>query len=212
MDVQMPEMDGLQATREIRKQLSAEQLPIVAMTAHAMEEERRRCLDAGMNDHVSKPLDPAVLIATLRKWVTPHPNGTGAVTARPGAGAEPVTATPRLAAFNVPAALDRLGGDEELLRALILRFCAEFANAGTDLHEFIARRAYGDAQRLAHNLAGVASQLEATEVAASARSLEVTLRANEFDGIAALTERIGTALDGAFASAAALATSPETPA
>ena len=206
MDVQMPEMDGLQATREIREQLSAEQLPIIAMTAHAMEEERQRCLDAGMNDHVSKPLDPAVLIATLRKWVTTDASRAGGAPA-PSLATNHTSATaPRLSACNVPAALDRLGGDEDLLRALILRFCAEFANAGTDLHRFTTRSEYEDAQRLAHNLAGVASQLEATEVAAAARALELTLRAKEYDGVAALTERVATALDGAFAAATALAT------
>jgi signal transduction histidine kinase len=69
MDVQMPEMDGLEATRVIRRRVDATQLPIIAMTAHAMEAERQLCLAAGMNDHVSKPVDPKALTLTLRRWL-----------------------------------------------------------------------------------------------------------------------------------------------
>jgi signal transduction histidine kinase/DNA-binding response OmpR family regulator len=70
MDVQMPEMDGLEATRLIRKQVDAAELPIIAMTAHAMETERQLCLEAGMNDHLTKPVDPKALTKTLGRWIT----------------------------------------------------------------------------------------------------------------------------------------------
>ena len=72
MDLQMPEMDGFQATAKIRSDPRFAKLPIVAMTAHATMEERQRCLDAGMNDHVSKPIDPDALYATLERWVKPR--------------------------------------------------------------------------------------------------------------------------------------------
>lgn len=69
MDVQMPVMDGLEATRLIRRHVDATQLPIIAMTAHAMEQERQLCLDAGMNDHLTKPVDPKTLTRTLGRWI-----------------------------------------------------------------------------------------------------------------------------------------------
>ncbi len=69
MDVQMPEMDGLEATRLIRRTVDMSRLPIIAMTAHAMEDERRLCLEAGMNDHVAKPIDPTVVRQKLRRWI-----------------------------------------------------------------------------------------------------------------------------------------------
>jgi len=69
MDVQMPVMDGLEATRLIRRHVDATQLPIVAMTAHAMEQERLLCLEAGMNDHLTKPVDPKNLTRTLGRWI-----------------------------------------------------------------------------------------------------------------------------------------------
>jgi signal transduction histidine kinase/DNA-binding response OmpR family regulator len=70
MDVQMPVMDGLEATRLIRRNIDATELPIIAMTAHAMESERQLCLDAGMNDHLTKPVDPKSLTRTLGRWIT----------------------------------------------------------------------------------------------------------------------------------------------
>ena len=74
MDLQMPEMDGLTATKLIRADPRLQTLPIIAMTAHALVEERQRCLDAGMNDHVSKPIDPDALFATLTRWAKPRPS------------------------------------------------------------------------------------------------------------------------------------------
>jgi CheY-like chemotaxis protein len=71
MDVQMPVMDGYQATREIRKDERLKDLPIIAMTAHAMAGDHERCLEAGMNDYVSKPVDPEKLFSTLVKWIKP---------------------------------------------------------------------------------------------------------------------------------------------
>ena len=73
MDLQMPEMDGFTATRLLRRAPRLHKLPIIAMTAHALVEERQRCLDAGMNDHVSKPIDPDHLLSTLLRWAKPRP-------------------------------------------------------------------------------------------------------------------------------------------
>lgn len=71
MDMQMPTMDGVTATREIRRLAPQSAVPIVAMTANVMQEDRQRCFEAGMNDFVSKPIDPDELVAVLLKWITP---------------------------------------------------------------------------------------------------------------------------------------------
>ena len=76
MDLQMPEMDGFTATKLLRRDPRLQKFPIIAMTAHALVEERQRCLDAGMNDHVSKPIDPDNLFATLMRWAKPRPKQT----------------------------------------------------------------------------------------------------------------------------------------
>jgi CheY-like chemotaxis protein len=72
MDIQMPVMDGLAATRQIRLFKPNERLPIVAMTANVMQEERQSCLAAGMDDFVAKPIDPAELLAVLQRWIEPE--------------------------------------------------------------------------------------------------------------------------------------------
>ena len=71
MDIQMPEMDGIQATREIRSDAQFDSLPIVALTANAMEDDRQRCLEAGMNDHLAKPIEPELLYQAILKWARP---------------------------------------------------------------------------------------------------------------------------------------------
>ena len=87
MDLQMPEMDGYIATGLLRNDLRFQNLPIIAMTAHALVEERQRCLDAGMNDHVSKPISPDALFDTLLRWVKPKPKSAS----------EPLTGSPKQA-------------------------------------------------------------------------------------------------------------------
>jgi two-component system, sensor histidine kinase and response regulator len=75
----MPEMDGVTAAREIRRQSSQSTVPIVAMTANVMQEDRQRCFDSGMNDFVTKPIDPEQLLAVLLKWITTVPTSMEAV-------------------------------------------------------------------------------------------------------------------------------------
>jgi CheY-like chemotaxis protein len=126
MDVQMPVLDGLSATRAIRRRRSAGEMPIVAMTAHALAEERVRCIEAGMNDHVAKPLVPAVLVATILR--TLHREPVAAV-----AGPPLVEPSFRLAGFDLTAALERCDGDESLLREMLRRFADRYGSQAPKL-------------------------------------------------------------------------------
>jgi CheY-like chemotaxis protein len=125
MDLQMPEMDGFEATRVIRDELGLADLPIIAMTAHALEEERRRCLACGMNDHVAKPIDPSALLTVLSRWLP----------ARGDAGEPPheTAAAPDLPAalpgVDLPTALSRLSGNRELLLKMLRNFGQEWSGA-----------------------------------------------------------------------------------
>jgi CheY-like chemotaxis protein/HPt (histidine-containing phosphotransfer) domain-containing protein len=199
MDVQMPEMDGLEATRRIRE-LGVAKLPIIAMTAHAMDEERQRCLDAGMNDHVAKPFDPATLIAALRRWVPRVAAAPAPTSAAPAAGTLPRSLPP----FDLAAALDRLDGNESLLGRIIARFAEEFAQADDTLAERISGQRYRDAERLAHSLAGVAAQLSLNELSAAAKALELALREGSLNEVEALRANVATTLTAALAAAATL--------
>ncbi|MDK2123119.1 response regulator [Parachitinimonas caeni] len=188
MDVQMPEMDGMQATREIRRYRTPEQFPIIAMTAHALDVERQRCLSAGMNDHLSKPIDPPKLVQTILAWVrkpaAEQPSPEPAPAALPVA--ETVSAPPDVApglpdlpGFDVAEALDRLGDKPELLKRLLLRLRDNYADSVSRLRSLLAEGQPEEAERLAHTLKGMAGTLSANQVFSAARVLELKLKSGE---------------------------------
>ncbi len=199
MDVQMPEMDGIEATRIIRASWNSDKLPIIAMTAHAFEEERQRCFSVGMNDHVAKPVDPLLLTAALNRWLKPRA-GVREVVATVAAVSSDML--PRqLPPFNIEAALKRVNGKEALLRKLILNFADTYAEVGSELRTQISAGMLVEARRLAHSLKGVAGSLELDGVQAAAAHVERLLaegRANEalaeLDDLAAM---IGPAVNAA---------------
>jgi HPt (histidine-containing phosphotransfer) domain-containing protein len=206
MDMQMPELDGYGATRRIRQDPRFQDLPIIAMTAHAMEGDRERCIRAGMNDYVSKPIDPARLFAALSRWIKPRPGRGGPM--RPsqgpsegaGSGAEDIVALQgRLPGFHVQEALHRLRGNEVLYRKLL----ADFARSAEDsVAQIRAALGQGDleaAHQIIHTLKGVAGNLSAMAVAAPVRELEAMIKAQLAGGPASadqetVLERLGQAL------------------
>jgi CheY-like chemotaxis protein len=175
MDMQMPVMDGLEATRRIRAQPRFEKLPVVAMTANAMEEDRRRCLEAGMNDHVGKPIEPAELWTMLLKWVPAR---------NPAAAEAPVVAT-RPVEAALPVGVEGLDIDNGLRRvlgkrALYLSMLNKFVVGQRDtIAQLRAALAAGDAdtaERIAHTTKGVAGNIGAAGVQAAAEQVERALR------------------------------------
>ncbi|WP_103093974.1 response regulator [Novosphingobium guangzhouense] len=221
MDVQMPEMDGIAATQHIRRTWSADRLPIIAMTAHAHEEERQRCLNAGMNDHISKPVDPAMLMRMLDRWLKPVLSASplaspSAVQAHVQAPPQAPAPTPPASAvvqdgtlpetlppFDLRAALLRVNGKAALLRKLILTFGQTYADAGQELRTYIAGGLLVDARRFAHTLKGVAGSLELSQVHRSAAEIEQMLAA----GAVPQAEAAITELEGFLAPAVAAARS-----
>ncbi|MFT4054023.1 MAG: response regulator [Novosphingobium sp.] len=210
MDVQMPEMDGIAATRLIRETWSADRLPIIAMTAHAHEEERQRCFNAGMNDHISKPVDPAGLMRTLERWLKP----VAAAPVTPGPVPAPVPVAAKapvqdavlpehLPPFDLRAALLRVNGKASLLRKLIITFGETYASVGQDLRTHIAGGLLADARRLAHSLKGVAGSLELPQIQRSAAEIERMLA----DGDALQAQAAIADLDALLAPAIAAARS-----
>jgi len=185
MDVQMPDMDGLQATAAIRAQPRGRSVPIVAMTANAFAEHRAQCLAAGMSDYLAKPVQPQALLQCLRRWLAlelvPAPPAAAAAASPPAAAAaaSPCERVQRLRSegFDVDAALERLRGDA----ALYLRLLEMFAtHHGHDAQRLGEAGHGGDASALgalAHSLAGAAAAVGAGQLEARARALQATLAA-----------------------------------
>ena len=178
MDIQMPDMDGYQATALIRADERHAALPIIAMTAHAVAGYRERCLDMGMNDYVTKPIDPDTLYAVLATWVKPDLGRASAAAAAMDA-APPRPATTPFAArpgVDVDAALERLGGHGVLLSRLLDLFAHDFEPALQQIQEAIHAGEFIRAADLVHKIRGAAGNLSATELFQAATALEHRLR------------------------------------
>ena len=166
MDIQMPVMDGIEATRTLREELGLE-LPVVAMTAHAFDEARDRSREAGMVDHLSKPVEPERLFAVLAAC-------TGRAT---GAFAPPVpTQASGPGALDVAGGLRRVGGNRELYVRLVGELAGQLPARLEEVDAAQRARALGTLAGVAHGLKGIAGNLSATELAAAAAATESAAR------------------------------------
>lgn len=176
MDVQMPVMDGLQATTAIRKQESIASVPIIAMTAHARYEDRKRCLSAGMNSYISKPIDADKLIRLVEKYGT----GKRSTTAK---FVDTLTPAPILTqndqdAIQIEAALKRMGNDREILKELAIAFAEDSPELQKEILEANANQDFPTLVRAAHSLKGLAGNFEALQLVTIAEKIELAAKAN----------------------------------
>jgi PAS domain S-box-containing protein len=180
MDVQMPEMDGLEATRKIRNPATGipdPEVPIIAMTAHALKGDRERCLEAGMNDYVSKPVEVASLTEVLRGWLPEHldregsgPETTSGApdTPRASSGA-PSSPTP---AFDRAGLMNRLMGDEAMARTIAAGFLKDVPGQLDSLRHDLEAGDSSGLQRRAHSIAGAARGVGGQVLGRTAAELE----------------------------------------
>jgi two-component system sensor histidine kinase/response regulator len=179
MDLQMPEMDGYQATAKLRANPRFGALTIIAMTAHATIEERQHCLAAGMNDHISKPIDPEMLFETVGRFYKPVSSTPSApIITKPAEnlGGKTFDDLPDIAGLDTKDGLGRVAGNRKLYLKLLGQFIEQ---QGPTLEEITSALAKGDAalaERLAHTLKGVAGNIGAKAVQAAAGTLEKLIR------------------------------------
>jgi two-component system sensor histidine kinase/response regulator len=200
MDLQMPVMDGHTATLEIRKLERFRTLPIVAMTAHALAEVRERCLAEGMNDHITKPIDPDVLFATVARWGR-HPQAVSWRDALVAAG------------VDVDKGIARFSGKEAVYRSMVCSFRHSYADAAVELRGALAAGDAVTARRIAHTLRGLAATLEAGSLATAAGKLEKLLKTEHGgEAVEALLVDFGAELTKFATAAEALAATDGSPA
>jgi CheY-like chemotaxis protein len=176
MDMQMPVMDGLTATREIRKVDRFKDLPVVAMTANAMQGDRDRCLEAGMNDHVSKPIEPEDLWKALLKWIKPR-NSPGAAEAEPERRTMPDVSLPAaIDGLDMVDGLRRVLGKKPLYLAMLRKFLAGQKSAVAEIGRTLEGNDCDTAERLVHTLKSVSGNIGATGLQHLAQTLETAIK------------------------------------
>lgn len=198
LDVQMPELDGCETARWIRADPRFQTLPIIALTAGVTPEEQQRCLDAGMNAHVAKPIHLDALLATLQRWLPDRPQAAlppVAVVVEPEPESSP-PALPELPGLEVAAGLRRAGGDGRLYRDLLNRYVAGQADAPARMRVALAAGDRQTAERLAHTLKGVSGNIGAVLIQTLAADLEQMLRQEaSLETLETALGQVGAALD-----------------
>jgi CheY-like chemotaxis protein/HPt (histidine-containing phosphotransfer) domain-containing protein len=182
MDMQMPEMDGYEATKEIRKREAkgeGEKIPIIAMTANVMTGDREKCLEAGMDEYIAKPVNPQVLVDVIEKWLSEKDTETPPETAETG---EPV--------FDREGLLERMMGEEELVEAVMESFLENMPGRFDQLREALDAGDIAAAQRHAHSIKGASANINALALTKAASYMEDAAEAGGLDETAALLPQL----------------------
>ncbi|HKS81271.1 MAG TPA: response regulator [Candidatus Acidoferrales bacterium] len=177
MDIQMPVLDGLETIRKIREKeiTSGEHLPIVALTAHAMKGDRERCLEAGADDYLTKPIRPSSLMGVVEKYANQ--------TQKVEESAKPEKPEAYIGAIDIKALLERVEGDRSLLDELVLMFKDDCKKILDEMGEAIGRGDEARVVRLAHTLKGSSSNMSARPLSESAAEMERLARGGQMEDV-----------------------------
>ncbi len=181
MDVQMPVMDGITATREIRQKDKFKELPVIAMTASVMQKNIQECIDAGMNDHIAKPIEPDIMFKKLLKWIKPDLTRgdywqTEIVEPPPGANLATTVVLPEIPGFGIESGLKHVSGDKELYLKLLRKFTDNHGEIPQQIRARLDIGDYAGAELLAHTIKGVSGTIGATGLQKISAKLEMAIR------------------------------------
>jgi PAS domain S-box-containing protein len=199
MDVQMPVMDGKEATRHIRKMAGYETIPILAMTANAMTGEREMCIDSGMNDHISKPIDTHQLFEALNRWIVKRP-GLGALPSSNAMQSADMGEIPLLPGFDTVTAVSRVGGKPKVYRSVLVKFYQRYGKTVDEIRAELAKGRSENAHHISHTLKGVAGNIGATALFKAATLLDDAIVKGESDShLRDLADHCAIVLEGTMA-------------
>jgi signal transduction histidine kinase/CheY-like chemotaxis protein len=215
MDVQMPVLDGLEATRRLRLMAEFETLPVIAVTAHAMPQDRQRCLDAGMNDYISKPINSNELKRLLVKWIPPREKISPCP---PSAGEDKGFLPSSLPGISLETGLQMCNCNRSLYRDMLHKFQATNRENLNEIRSLLAVGDRDTAGRMAHSMKSVAGILGANDLSAAARLLEEAISKKMDDSLEERLTRyaqklniIINSLDTAFGTVEPTSAEPQTP-
>lgn len=182
MDIQMPKMDGLEATKTIRNKLNLKDLPIIAMTAHAMYGDREKCLSVGMNDYISKPLDRQLLLATIKKNIEKTFSAPAENNKNPLFNLTSIQH--KAPGLNIREGITRLGGSWEKYLEILKSFTKSFENFSETTRAMIKEQDFENISINAHSMKGTSGNISANELYLSIKIFEETLSRKNIEEIA----------------------------
>jgi len=185
MDVQMPVMDGYTATGKIREIEKFADLPILAMTANALAEDRERAIEAGMNDHIAKPINPEVLFSTLIKWIEPKSpeKRTETPQSAPVQSLQDDQLPTELPGFDIQRGISQVGGNEILFAKLLREFLIDHEDDIAKMKHAADHEDYEKGQRLAHTLKGLGGTIGAVRLSRVSEVLETAFKEKSLDAL-----------------------------
>lgn len=188
MDIEMPEMDGKAATRFLRNNPALAELPIIAMTAHALAGDREKCLEVGMNDYLTKPIDEEQLYRVLVQWIKPGKREVPQRRNDPaGPDAEPWTDMPtQIHGIDLAVALQRIHGNTGLLRKMLFNFLSNYGEAGRLVRQYVEQGESLKAHQMTHAIKGASGNLGAEELFRASRDLDAMLKKDDPEAVETL--------------------------
>ncbi len=182
MDIQMPEMDGYETTKRIRSNKQFDDIPILAITANAMKEDIQKSIDAGMQGHISKPVDPEILYQTLSQYLDftdSHKLLAQATEEQPQPASAEQSWPDSIAGLNIKRGIQQVGGNEQLYQKLLKDFLHNHEHLGQDLEKYIQQNDQQQATRSAHTLKGVTGNIGAERLYQASSEIDQKLKKGE---------------------------------